>query len=60
MGTARAHGPARIHGAIVATGLHPVNRAGGRYPQTMHPADLEVTSLTALARILTDARGHVE
>jgi len=36
-----------------------INRTGGRYPQTMHPADLEATSLTALARILTDARGHV-
>ncbi len=53
--------PWDIHGAHQA-GLRTAwaNRTGGRYPQTMHPADLEVTSLTALARIQTDARGHVE
>lgn len=28
-------------------------------PQTMHPADLEATLLTAMAWILTDARGDV-
>lgn len=37
-----------------------INQTGGGYPQTMSPADLEATSLTALARILTDARGHIE
>ena len=53
--------PWDIHGAHQA-GLRTawINRTGARYPRTMHPADLEATSLTALARILADARGHVE
>ena len=53
--------PWDIHGAHQA-GLRTawINRTGGRYPATMHPADLEATSLTALAQILTEARGHVE
>jgi len=46
--------PWDIHGAHQA-GLRTawINRRGGRYPRTMHPADLEATSLTDLARILT-------
>lgn len=53
--------PWDIHGAHQA-GLQTawINRTGSPYPATMHPADLEATSLTALAQVLTDARGHVE
>lgn len=53
--------PWDIHGAHQA-GLRTawINRTGGPYPATMHPADLEAASLTALAQVLSEARGHVE
>ncbi len=52
--------PWDIHGANQA-GLRTawINRTGGSYPESMRPADLEATSLTALARILSDARGPI-
>lgn len=33
-----------------------INRTGSPYPQPMHAADLQVTSLTALARFLSDSQ----
>ena len=41
---ARARGPARIHGAIVAMGLHPVNRWG-------RPGRVALTSRWPFARV---------
>ncbi len=50
--------PWDIHGACEA-GLRTawINRTGGRYPETMHRADLEADSLTELAQLLS-ASGH--